>query len=87
MATTRIIITMTTITNQTQSSIGVGFHYQQGLRGWGSFLFLVVIFGCTHKKINKIIVISTIVASKRNKGQWVELETSLLIFSSSSKPS
>jgi len=36
MGTTRIIITTTTITNQTQRSIGLGFHYQQGLgRGGG----------------------------------------------------
>lgn len=50
MATIRIIITTTTITNQTQSSIGLRFHYQQGLWGVGGFFFLVVIFGCTHKK-------------------------------------
>jgi len=36
MGTTRIIITTTTITDQTQRSIGLGFHYQQGLgRGGG----------------------------------------------------
>jgi len=79
MATSRIIIT--TIIHQTQRSIGLGFHYQQGLGGGWALPLLVLIFGCTHQiKRVIIIVISTIVASKRNGGQWVEFKTPLLIF-------
>jgi hypothetical protein len=49
MAIAKIITTMTTIADQTQRSIGLGFHYQQGL-GMGGFLFLVVIFGAHTRK-------------------------------------
>jgi hypothetical protein len=80
MGTTRIIITTTTITDQTQRSIGLGFHYQQGL-GRGGGLPLPCCHLWLHKKKKVIlIIINTIVTSKRNGGQWVEFETPLLNF-------
>jgi len=50
MGTTRIIITTTTITNQTQRSIGLGFHYQQGFGGGGSSSLLSSLVAHTKKR-------------------------------------
>jgi hypothetical protein len=75
MAIARIIITMTTIIDQTQMSIGFGFHCQQGGReGGASSSLLSSLVAHTKNKGVIIIVISTIVASKRNGGEWVELK-------------